>query len=91
MATARQAGSSARSGRRAYWQRQVEAHRRSGLTQADFCAQKGLRKGTLSFWKWKLAREARSAPRPDAPRPRRTRMRPVNPTRGLRAIEEDPT
>jgi len=44
-------------GRRAYWRRQIEAHRRSGLSQAAFCAQEGLRTGTLSFWKWKLGRE----------------------------------
>jgi hypothetical protein len=70
MATARRAG--ARAGRRAYWRRQVEAHRRSGLSQAAFCAQQGLRKGTLSFWRWKLAREARAAARPDATSPRHT-------------------
>jgi hypothetical protein len=36
----------------------LEAQRRSGLGLAAFCRRRGLRKGTLSFWKWKLAREA---------------------------------
>ena len=43
-----------------YWQGQVEAHRRSGLSQVAFCRRRGLRKGTFSFWKWKLTREARA-------------------------------
>jgi hypothetical protein len=66
MATAERAGSVPRGTRRAYWRRQIDAHRRSGLSQVAFCAERGLRKGTLSFWKWKFAREARQAPRPDA-------------------------
>ncbi len=36
----------------------LEAQRRSGLSLAGFCRRRGLSKGTLSFWKWKLAREA---------------------------------
>jgi hypothetical protein len=28
------------------------------LSQAAFCRRRDIRKGTLSFWKWKLAREA---------------------------------
>jgi len=47
-----------RSARRGYWQAQIEAHRRSGLSQVAFCARHGLRKGTFSFWKWKLTRDA---------------------------------
>ena len=43
---------------RAYWQAQVEAHQRSGLSQGAFCRQRRLRTGTFSFWKWKLTREA---------------------------------
>jgi transposase len=35
-----------------------EAQRRSGLSLAEFCRRRALRKGTVSFWKWKLAREA---------------------------------
>jgi hypothetical protein len=41
-----------RAARRAFWERHVEAHRRSGLSQAVYCARQGLRKGTLSFWRW---------------------------------------
>jgi hypothetical protein len=47
-----------RSARRGYWQAQIEAHRGSGLSQVAFCARHGLRKGTFSFWKWKLTRDA---------------------------------
>jgi hypothetical protein len=63
-----------RAARRAFWQRHVEAHRRSGLSQAAYCARRGLRKGTLSFWRWKLAREA-------APAVRRRAAAPIAPTR----------
>jgi hypothetical protein len=49
---------------REYWQAQVDACRRSGLSQVAFCQRRGLRKGTFSFWKWKLTREARAVPRP---------------------------
>jgi hypothetical protein len=49
--------------RREYWQRQVEAQGRSGLSQAAFCRRRGLRTGTFSFWKWKFAHEARGRPR----------------------------
>jgi hypothetical protein len=44
--------------RREHWRALLEAQRRSGLSLAAFCRRQGLRKGTLSFWKWKLAREA---------------------------------
>jgi hypothetical protein len=43
--------------RREHWQALLEAQRRSGLTLAAFCRRRGLRKGSLSFWKWKLAHE----------------------------------
>jgi hypothetical protein len=69
-------GVGARSGRRAYWRRQVEAHRRSELSQAEFCAQRGLRKGTLSFWRWKLAQEAGPASRPASTSPPRSSSAP---------------
>jgi len=58
MATAVRAVAAPRAARREFWRRQVDAHRRSGLSQAAFCTGRGLRKGTLSFWKWKFAREA---------------------------------
>src|SRR3989304_4270807 len=44
--------------RREYWRALVDAHRRSGLNQAAFCRRRGIPTGTLSFWKWTLAREA---------------------------------
>jgi len=50
--------SSLRQPRREHWRALLEAQRRSGLGLAAFCRRRGLRKGTLSFWKWKLAREA---------------------------------
>ena len=43
---------------REYWHAQVEAHRRSGLSQVAFCRRHGLRKGTFSFWKWKVTSTA---------------------------------
>ncbi len=72
MATGGRAGAVPRSARRAYWRRQVDAHRRSGLSQVEFCARRGLSKGTLSFWKWKFAREAGLASRRDSTGPPRT-------------------
>jgi hypothetical protein len=66
MATSTRVGRVPRSARRGYWRAQVEAHRRSGQSQVAFCAQQGLRKGTFSFWKWKLARDAGAAGRAGA-------------------------
>lgn len=54
--------SSSRQSRREHWQALLEAQRRSGLGLAAFCRRRGLRKGTLSFWKWKLARDAEGGP-----------------------------
>jgi hypothetical protein len=54
-----------RQSRREYWGAQVAAHAKSGLSVAAFCRQQGLRTGTLTFWRWKFAHEARSEmPRP---------------------------
>jgi hypothetical protein len=58
MATRIRGRAGPRSARRGYWQAQIEAHRGSGLSQVAFCARHGLRKGTFSFWKWKLTRDA---------------------------------
>ena len=52
------AAPTARGSRRAYWRALLAAHRRSGLSLAAFCHQRDLRKGTLSFWRWKFAQEA---------------------------------
>jgi hypothetical protein len=48
--------------RRAYWRAQVAAHAGSGLSVAALCHQRGLRKGTLTFWRWKFAQEAKARP-----------------------------
>ena len=53
--------------RREYWRALVDAHRRSGLSQAAFCRRRGIPTGTLSFWKWKLAREAGARRPADGP------------------------
>jgi hypothetical protein len=58
MATRTWTVSGPRAARRGYWQAQIDAHRRSRQSQAAFCAQRGLRKGTFSFWKWKLKQSA---------------------------------
>jgi hypothetical protein len=63
MATATsRVGPAAGAARRRYWQAQVEAQRRSGLSQAAFCQRRGFPKGTFGFWKWKLTREAGTIP-----------------------------
>jgi hypothetical protein len=76
MATAVRAVGGPRAARREFWRRQVDAHRRSGLSRAAFCARRDLRTGTLSFWKWKFAREARPAPRRGATKGRRSTAAP---------------
>jgi hypothetical protein len=37
------------------WAKRVERLERSGLSIRTFAAREGLKAGTLSFWKWKLA------------------------------------
>lgn len=59
--------SSPRQPRREHWRALLEAQRRSGLSLAAFCRRRGLRQGTLSFWKWKLAREAEAGAGRGAP------------------------
>lgn len=39
----------------AKWARHVEQLEKSGLSVRKFAAHQGLKAGTLSFWKWKLA------------------------------------
>ncbi|MGH7393690.1 MAG: IS66 family insertion sequence element accessory protein TnpA [Candidatus Rokuibacteriota bacterium] len=55
--------------RRAHWQALIAACRRSGLSQAEFCRRRGLRPGTLAFWKHTLTRAVGAARRrrPAAP------------------------
>lgn len=52
MAKARAATTSAA----ARWAKRVERLERSGLSVRTFAAREGLKAGSLSFWKWKLAR-----------------------------------
>ncbi len=40
-----------------YWRDQSEDWESSGLTQADFCAERGLSLPALRWWRWKLKRE----------------------------------
>jgi hypothetical protein len=49
--------------RREYWQGVIEECHRSGLRQAEFCRQRGIKRRSLSFWKWKLSH----GPGTDAP------------------------
>ncbi len=58
IATRSGVGGLARRPRREHWRALLEAQRRSGLSLAAFCRQRGVRTGTLSFWKWKLTHEA---------------------------------
>ena len=39
------------------WAKRVERLERSGLSIRTFAAREGLKAGTLSFWKWKLAQQ----------------------------------
>jgi hypothetical protein len=54
---------------RAEWAMRVERWKASGLTAKEFAAETGLKASTLTFWSWKLRREAsgqddqRGAPR----------------------------
>ncbi len=56
--------------RRAHWRALLEACRRSGLSQAEFCRRRGIPPGTLAFWKHTLTHPARASQpaRPAAPR-----------------------
>jgi hypothetical protein len=77
MATRSRGSAKSRSARRGYWQAQIEAHRDSGLSQVAFCARRGLRKGTFSFWKWKLTREGDTGPSHPGTRATRTDVTPA--------------
>jgi hypothetical protein len=52
--------------RRAYWRALLEECRRSGLSQAEFCRRRGIPPGTLGYWKYLLAQEARRTRVPGA-------------------------
>lgn len=44
------------------WAKRVDQWRRSGLTAKQFAARAGISARSLSWWKWQLARGARTAP-----------------------------
>jgi hypothetical protein len=50
----------------AIWAKRVARLRRSGLSIREFATQEGLKAGSLSHWKWRLAR--RTGQRAEAPR-----------------------
>ena len=44
--------------RRTYWLAHIDAQKASGLTQAAYCAQHQLKKGTFGYWKTQFAPKA---------------------------------
>jgi transposase len=48
---------------REQWRRHVADWKRSGLTAREFAARAGLNAGTLSYWKWRLSRDAKAVKR----------------------------
>jgi hypothetical protein len=63
--------------RREYWRALIEECRRSGVSQAEFCRQRGIPPGTLGYWKCILAREARRGRPPARSRPEPLSFLPV--------------
>jgi transposase-like protein len=53
---------------REVWEPRVRRLRESGLTVAEFAAELGVNPKTLTYWKWRLGKEA------SAGRPRRSRQ-----------------
>lgn len=53
----------------AQWRAVVAACERSGLSQAAFCRRRGIRPGTLAFWKYTLKHAAAAGPRRAATKP----------------------
>lgn len=51
------------------WARRIREWKRSGLSAREFAAANGLNGSTLSYWKWRLTKEARTAT-PITERPR---------------------
>lgn len=64
--------------KRAHWRAVVAEWKRSGKTAAVFAAERGISRGTLSWWGWNLGATARAAPRPTASSraPRLVRVEP---------------
>jgi len=55
---------SARKGRN-QWVKIVTAFERSGLSVEDFCARRGIKPGTLRWWRWQLGDREPVAPTSD--------------------------
>jgi len=62
------------------WAKRVERWRDSDLTAAEFAAELGINPRTLSYWKWRLGKEAREGTAvPSKPRRKRTKTRAPKP------------
>ena len=46
---------------RATWSKRIESWQRSGLSATEFAARHGLRERTLTWWRWRLGRGAKSS------------------------------
>ena len=55
---------------RAIWAKRVERWIDSGLTAHEFATEVGVNANTLSHWKWRLSKEARSGSRAKKPQKR---------------------
>ena len=53
---------------RAVWAGRIARWQRSGLTAARFAGREGINPRTLTFWKWKLGRQATDHAASDRPR-----------------------
>jgi hypothetical protein len=62
---------------RAIWAKRVERLRDSELTTGEFAAEIGVNPKTLTYWKWRLGKEAREGGRRSVAR---KRVRPAKPT-----------
>lgn len=65
---------------RAEWAKRVQRWQESDLTAAEFAAEMGINARTLSYWKWRLGKEAREGTTPSKPRPKRPAKRSAAPT-----------
>ena len=74
---------------REIWAKRVERWKDSGLTAKEFAAETGINARTLTYWKWRLGKEAQQ---PDAPRPSRPKRdkRPKRPSLGPTFVEWSP-
>jgi hypothetical protein len=58
---------------REVWAKRVQRWQESDLTAAEFAAEIGINARTLSYWKWRLGKEARETSRRSKRRQRSTR------------------